>query len=141
MSLLVSFLLTQGGEVATKASDTIEHVTQVATEAANGAASSSSGGFGIWGMVLYIVFFIAIFYLLIIKPQKKKDKQLKEMQAAISIGDDVMTSSGFFGTVVDINDEVATVEFGTNKGVRIPVKKSEIYTTKSANKANDTEKK
>lgn len=135
MNLLISMLLTQGasGEAPVQ----ITQVAQATAETVSQTAQTgNSGGFGIWGMVLYIAFFVAIFYLLIIKPQKKKDKQLKQMQEAIQIGDEVMTSSGFFGTVVDIKDDVATIEFGTNKGVRIPVKKSEIYGTKSAEKTD-----
>ena len=128
MYLLFNFLVTQ----ATPASD-----ASAATEAVTAAAQSSTGtgSMGMWGMIAYILFFVAIFYFFIIRPQKKKDKQLEEMQASIQTGDEVMTSSGFFGAVVDIQDDVAIVEFGTNKGVRIPVKKSEIYGNKTATKA------
>ncbi len=137
MNLLFNFLLTQPGEGVTAAvadtgsaaADTVEVITNT-IEGTTEAASSS--GLGMWGMIAYIAFFVVIFYLFIIRPQKKKDKQLKEMQSSIQVGDEVVTSSGFFGKVVDINDEVAVVEFGTNKGVRIPVRKSEIYGNKSA---------
>lgn len=135
MNLLISMLITQPGEGGVQVTQAVAETVAQASE----TASQSGGGFNsMWGMALYVVFFIAIFYLLIIKPQKKKDKQLKDMQAAIQIGDEIMTSSGFFGTVVDLKDDVATVEFGTNKGVRIPVKKTEIYGTKSS--AKDTDK-
>lgn len=134
MNLLFSFLaLTQPG-AADSAANAAASVPEVVAET-TAAASSSSSGFGMWGMIAYILFFVAIFYLFIIRPQKKKDKQLKDMQSAIQIGDEIVTSSGFFGKVTDLNDEVAVVEFGTNKGVRIPVRRSEIYGSKSAQTA------
>lgn len=136
MNFLISLLLTQPGEngvAVTQAAKTVANTAQEAvSEVATQAAQSTSGGFGMWGMVLYILFFVAIFYLLIIRPQKKKDKQIRQMQDSIQIGDDIVTSSGFYGKVVEIEGEVATVEFGTNKGIRIPVRKNEIYGTKAA---------
>lgn len=97
------------------------------------AAQSRGGGFGTIGMVLYILALVAIFYFLAIRPSRKREKELKEIQASIKVGDDVMTSSGFYGKVVEVNDQVITVEFGTNRGVRIPVKKSEILGNKAPN--------
>ncbi len=94
---------------------------------------SRGGGFGTMGMILYILALVAIFYFLAIRPSRKREKELKEIQAAIKVGDDVMTSSGFYGKVVELNDQVVTVEFGTNRGVRIPVKKSEILGNKAPN--------
>lgn len=134
MNLLLS-LLTGIVQPAADAAGNASNASNAADAAAEGvtqAAQQAAGGIGMWGMVLYILFFVAIFYFFIIRPQKKKEKQLKEMQDSVKVGDDVMTSSGFFGKVVDIQDDVAIVEFGTNKGVRIPVKKSEIYGNKSA---------
>lgn len=134
MNLLFSFLITQGGGTSEK----VAEVATKAAEAATEASSSSGSGMGIWGMAAYIVFFIAIFYLFIIRPQRKKDKQIKDMQSGIQNGDEVMTSGGFFGKVVDVNDDVAIVEFGTNKTIRIPVKKSELYGSKAKTAAQDT---
>ncbi|MBQ7265271.1 MAG: preprotein translocase subunit YajC [Firmicutes bacterium] len=80
-------------------------------------------------MVGYIVVLVAVFYFLIIKPQKKRSNELKEIQEAMKPGDEVMTSSGFFGKVAEIGDEKVLVEFGSgsSRSIRIPVKKSEIY--------------
>jgi preprotein translocase subunit YajC len=58
------------------------------------------------------------------------------MQNSIGVGDWVMTSSGFYGKVVDITDQVFVVEFGTNKSVCIPVRKSEILGNKEPNLTN-----
>jgi preprotein translocase subunit YajC len=109
-------------------------------------ASQSSGGFMGMGMVIYIIGLIALFYFFAIRPQKKREKELQTMQSSIKTGDWVMTSSGFYGKVVDITEQVFIVEFGTNKSVCIPVRKSEILGNKEPNLTNkpsedDTEKK
>ena len=132
MNLLLSLLTGIVQPAADATAGTAANAADAVAEGTTQAAQQAAGGIGMWGMVAYILFFVAIFYFFIIRPQKKKEKQLKEMQDSVKIGDDVMTSSGFFGKVVDLQDDVAIVEFGTNKGVRIPVKKSEIYGNKSA---------
>jgi preprotein translocase subunit YajC len=78
------------------------------------------------GIILYMGFFFAVMYLLIIRPQKKRDKQMADMQQSIKVGDSVLLNSGFYGKVVDIINDLFVIEFGLNKGVRIPVKKSAI---------------
>lgn len=136
MNLLLS-LLTQSpvvvmdgaGEAVTQAAETVSQTAQT---------SGGSMGFGTVGMILYILALVAIFYFLAIRPSRKRDKELKAMQAAIQVGDDVMTSSGFYGKVVEINEQVVVVEFGTNRGVRIPVKKSEILGNKAPNVSSET---
>lgn len=140
MNLLLSLLdgpsvvMESAGEAATQAAAS---ATQAVTQAADAAQTSSGAGFGTFGMIIYVVALIAIFYFLAIRPSRKRDKELKEMQASIKIGDDVMTSSGFYGKVVEMNDQVITVEFGTNRGVRIPVKKSEIIGNKAPNVSSE----
>ena len=141
MNLLLSLLdgpsvvMESAGEAATQAAAS---ASQAVTQAADAAQTSSGAGFGTFGMIIYVVALIAIFYFLAIRPSRKRDKELKEMQASIKIGDDVMTSSGFLGMVVEMNDQVITVEFGTNRGVRIPVKKSEIIGNKAPNVSSES---
>ncbi len=141
MNLLLSLLdgpsvvMESAGEAATQAAAS---ASQAVTQAADAAQTSSGAGFGTFGMIIYVVALIAIFYFLAIRPSRKRDKELKEMQASIKIGDDVMTSSGFYGKVVEMNDQVITVEFGTNRGVRIPVKKSEIIGNKAPNVSSES---
>lgn len=137
MNLLLSLLTDGPVVVMDSASEAATQAAQAATETATQAAASGSMGFGTVGMVIYILALIAIFYFLAIRPSRKRDKELKAMQASIQVGDDVMTSSGFYGKVVEITDQVVTVEFGTNRGVRIPVKKSEILGNKAPNVSSE----
>lgn len=116
------------------AADTAAEVTQAAAQTAS--AATSGGGIGAIGMIIYILGLVALFYFFAIRPQKKREKELKTMQEGVKLGDWVMTSSGFYGKVVDITDQVFIVEFGTNKSVCIPVKKSEIMGNKEPNLTN-----
>lgn len=106
---------------------------EVSVQAGNNNAegeSQSGASMGPGFIVLYIVALIGLFYFFAIRPQKKKEKELTNIQNAVKVGDWVMTSSGFYGKVSDISDQVFVVEFGTNKGVKIPVRKSEIIGNK-----------
>ena len=58
--------------------------------------------------------------------QKKEKKKQQELLASIAIGDSVLTTSGFYGVVIDMTDEVVIVEFGSNKNCRIPMQKAAI---------------
>lgn len=140
MGLLLS-LLTEVPTVMVGGDSSAEAVTEAAKAVSEaGTQAASSGGLfstGTMGMIIYVIALVAIFYFLAIRPSRKRDKQLKDMQAAIQVGDDVVTSSGLYGKVVEISDDVITVEFGTNRGVRIPVKKSEILGNKAPNVSSE----
>jgi len=92
--------------------------------------SGSSGGGALtsgMGIILYLVFFAAIFYFLLIRPQKKQRNAQANLLSSLAVGDSIMTTSGFFGTVIDMPDEdTVIVEFGNNKNCRIPMHKRAI---------------
>ena len=99
-----------------------------ATETAAQAADQA-GGFGNMNSILMIVVWVAVigvFYFFSIRPQSKREKKLKEMQASIKSGDNVVTSNGFFGKVADVGEDCFIIEFGINRGVRIPVRKTDV---------------
>lgn len=87
---------------------------------------ASAGGLSLITMVIYIVFLGALMYFIAIRPQKKEQKRMAALLASVEIGDTVVTTSGFYGVVIDITDEDCIVEFGSNKNCRIPMKKSAI---------------
>ena len=76
-------------------------------------------------VVIYGLFFVAMWFFFI-RPQKKEQKKNAAMLAALECGDCVLTSSGFYGVVIDINDDTVIVEFGNNKNCRIPMEKAAI---------------
>ena len=77
-------------------------------------------------LVGYILLFVELVYFIAIRPQKKQQKQLNETLASMEVGDSVLTTSGFYGVVLDITDDVVIVEFGNNKNCRIPMQKTAI---------------
>ena len=72
------------------------------------------------------------FDLFMIRPQKKEQKKKAAMLSALENGDCVLTSSGFYGIVIDITDDTVIVEFGNNKNCRIPMQKNAIAQVEKA---------
>ena len=97
--------------------------------AATKAADTTSG---IAMMILYVVFIGGFFYFVLIKPQKIQQKETATMLSALENGDSVLTTSGFYGIVIDINEDVVIVEFGNNKNCRIPMQKGAIAQVEKA---------
>ena len=92
---------------------------------------ASSGG----GMLLLLVYVVVIggaMYFFAIRPQKKEQKRLNAMLSELEVGDSVVTTSGFYGVVIDITDEDVIVEFGSNKNCRITIKKAAISEVEKA---------
>ena len=83
---------------------------------------------GMWGgMIVYIVFFGLLIYFMIYRPQKKQQRKQDELLSSIEIGDSILTTSGFYGVVIDeVDENVVIVEFGNNKNCRIPMRKTAI---------------
>ncbi|SDY87178.1 preprotein translocase subunit YajC [Tindallia californiensis] len=59
--------------------------------------------------------FLAIFYFLIIKPQKAKEKKIKLMRENLKVGDEVVTIGGIFGKVAKVKEDMITIEVGADK--------------------------
>lgn len=100
--------------------------------AQDAAATGSLAGGGIV-MVIYIILIFAFIYFFMIRPQKKEQKKMAAMLSALEIGDCVLTSSGFYGIVIDITDDTVIIEFGNNKNCRIPMQKTAIAQVEKAN--------
>lgn len=123
----------------------LETSTAIAPGSGEAAAPASSGNiFGSFAssnpvmlIVLYCVLLVVVMYFLSVRPNQKKEKQMAEMRNSISVGDSVVTNSGMFGKVVDMSYECFIVEFGMNKGVRVPVVKSEVFMKREPNLSNE----
>ena len=72
-------------------------------------------------LILFYVVIIGGFWWLLMRPQKKEQKRVQLMLSELAVGDTVLTTSGFYGVVIDITDED-----GSNKNCRIPMQKSAI---------------
>ena len=97
-------------------------------------AGSSGGGlsslFGsgntIIFTIVYFVVIIGLMYFIMFRPQRKQQKEHKALIDSVEVGDSVLTSSGFYGVVIDVTDDTVIVEFGNNKNCRIPMQREAI---------------
>ena len=100
-----------------------------------GAQPQGGSGFGlILTILLYALIFGAMWFFLM-RPQKKEQKRLAAMLSSLETGDCVLTTAGFIGIVIDINEDTVIVEFGNNKNCRIPMEKSAITRVEKAGEA------
>ena len=89
-----------------------------ATAGTTGEAVEMSAGAT---MIYYAVQFVplilifVIFYFMLIRPQRKKDKEAKKMLENLKVGDRICTIGGIYGTIVRIKDDVLTIEVGEQK--------------------------
>lgn len=87
---------------------------------------------GLLGMlVIYGLFFVAIWFFMF-RPQKKEQKRVQAMLSSLEIGDIVLTTAGFYGEIIHIEDDTVIVEFGNNRNCRIPMEKSAISRVEKA---------
>lgn len=61
------------------------------------------------------VVFLVIFYFLLIRPQQKRDKKLKEMRSNINVGDEILTIGGIQGTIITVKEDIIVIESGAAK--------------------------
>lgn len=88
------------------------------------ANAGAAGGYA--SMILSFAIMIAFLYFFMIRPQQKEQKKKNAMLSALEVGDTVLTTSGFYGTIIDISDDTVIVEFGSNKNCRIPMQRAAI---------------
>lgn len=85
-------------------------------------------------MLLIMILVMVVFYVFMFRKQNKEQKQRDMIVASVEVGDSVLTSSGFYGVVTDVTDEIIIVEFGNNKNCRIPMKKECVLEVEKAEK-------
>ena len=76
-------------------------------------------------LVVWVVV-LGLMWVLLMRPQKKEQKRVQAMLASMEVGDTALTTSGFYGVIIDITDDDVIVEFGNNKNCRIPMQKAAI---------------
>lgn len=90
---------------------------------AGNPAGQQQGG-GIFGSLIVLVIIFSIFYFLLIRPQQKQQKQLVDMRSNLKKGDKVITSGGIYGTVLNITDDIVSLQIAEK--VKIEIAKSAI---------------
>lgn len=105
---------------------------EILADAAAGATAGLGGGMIIWIVVLFV-----FMYFFMIRPQKKETEKKNSMMSSLEVGDTVLTTSGFYGTVIDIDEDTIIVEFGSNKNCRIPMQKSAVSEVEKPEEASE----
>ena len=94
--------------------------------------STAAGAGSMITLFLPLVVFFLLMYFMVMRPQKKEQQRVKSMLAAMEVGDSVVTTSGFYGIIIDITDEDVIVEFGNNRNCGIPMRKAAIAEVEKA---------
>lgn len=102
----------------------------------SGAAASGAGGvIGMIGTMLPMILLVVVLYFIMIRPQRKKEKELKAQIDAMRVGDKVVTIGGICGKVTKIKDDYIYLETGN---IGTPEDRSVLKFERSAIKAVET---
>ena len=88
------------------------------------AAAAPAGQNG-WSSILMIVLMFVVIYFFMIRPQQKRQKEIKKFRESIKSGDKVITAGGIYGKVKDVKETTITLEIADN--VRITIDKNSVY--------------
>ena len=102
------------------------------------ANATNGGAGGMLGMILWLVIIFACMYFLMIRPKKKEQKKKDLMLSEVAVGDTVLTTAGFYVTIIDIVDDTVIVEFCNKKNCRIPMQKSSIADVEKPESATES---
>ena len=91
--------------------------TTATTDAAAATETMGTGATIIYYAVQFVpmILIFVVFYFLLIRPQRKRDKQEREMRNSISVGDEISTIGGFIGRVVSIKDDTLVIESSSDR--------------------------
>jgi preprotein translocase subunit YajC len=128
----------QSVSVATGDAAASTATSSAAGAAADGAAAAAAGTGSLISTVVMMVAMIAIFYFLLIRPQRKKDKQVKDMLAALKVGDRICTIGGLYGTIAALKDDTVTLTMGSLQNT-IVIARWAIRSVENVALENDTE--
>ena len=85
------------------------------TAAATGTTEAATGGTAaLIQMLLPMVLIVVVFYFMLVRPQKKKDKKVKDMLSNLKVGDRICTIGGIYGTIAGIRDDNVILSVGAN---------------------------
>ncbi len=106
-------------------------------QSASGSTEQSTGSS--WSMIIMMVALFAIMYFLMIRPQKKKQKEEQEMRDSIQIGDEITTIGGIMGRVVTVKEDSIVLESGADR-TKMKFSRWAIQTNDTANERLQAEK-
>lgn len=107
-----------------------------ATSAATSSATAQTSTLGMLISFLPIIALFVLLYFIMIRPQRKKEKEVQRMRNALQTGDSVITVGGVIGRVVSIKDDSIVIETGADRN-KMQIKKWAIQTVETVHDAKD----
>lgn len=96
--------------------------TLVLLQAAQGASQS-----GMWSSLIMILLIFVVMYFFMIRPNVKKQKEIKKFQDSLKAGDKVVTAGGIYGKIKEVKETEVILE--VSEGVKITVDKNSVFAT------------
>ncbi len=91
-----------------------------ASGTSSGAADATGGWVGLLTTFLPLILIFVVFYFMLIRPQKKREKETQDMRNSLQVGDEIVTAGGIIGRVVSIKEDNVVIETGNDRSkVRI----------------------
>ncbi len=111
-----------------------------AAETAEAAQMSGSAAFVYYAVQFApMILIFVVFYFVLIRPQRKKDKEAKAMLAGLKVGDRICTIGGIYATVTAIKDDVLTVEVGGKEKSELMIARWAVRSVEQLSITNDAE--
>ncbi len=83
------------------------------------AGGEGAGQGSTWGTLLPLLLIIVVFYLFMIRPQVKRQKELRKYRQSLQNGDRVVTSGGIYGKIVEVSDQTVVIEVQDQTRIKI----------------------
>ena len=88
-------------------------------------AATGFGGGGAWSTILMFALLIVVFYFFLIRPQSKRQKEIRKFQDSLENGKSVITQGGIYGKIREVKDNYVILEIAD--GVKIKVNKNMVF--------------
>lgn len=109
-----------------------------AQETGGGAAPTGGGSSPFGGTMFMMVIMFAIIYFLMLRPQQKRDRQRREMLAALAKGDRVITNGGIYGTIVGLADKTVVLKVSDDPPIKLEFARGAVSQVAGGDETNDT---
>ncbi len=94
---------------------------------------------GLMSMVLPMALIFGVFYFMMIRPQKKREKKTQEMRNKLEVGDEIVTIGGIVGIVVSVKEDTLVIETGSDRS-KLRIQKWAVQANMTAHEAAVPEK-
>lgn len=94
-------------------------LSALAAATTSASTAAKGGGSGFPSILFFLVLAFGAMWLIVIRPQRRKQKMQQTMQTELAVGDEVLTAGGVYGTVTHVADDEVRVEIAPNVEIRL----------------------